>query len=165
MKRFLLLVLLFGFFPFSANAGVKCSDVKYGNENYHEKMEELAKLARLPDGYYNRYHEDVVSDLCKGNAKGIKSSIDNGFIKKSEVEAIKETLGIDNRPDTGKSYGYSRQKFQDMGLCSACADNVAQHYTKKSSSKCGKLAKQALEGNPNAIEELQSFPDYCTWKY
>ncbi len=165
MKRILLFVLLFGFLPFSANAAVKCSDVKYGNENYHEKMEELAKLARLPDGYYNRYHEDVVSDLCKGNAKGIRDSIDSGFVKRSEVEAIIESLGMDNRSDTGKSYGYSRQKFEDMGLCSACADNVAQHYTKKQNSKCGKLAKQALEGNPNAIEELQSFPSYCIWKY
>jgi hypothetical protein len=165
MKKVLLSILLFGFLPCYVNAAVKCSDVKYGNENYHEKMEELAKLARLPDGYYNRYHEDVVSDLCKGNAKGIKALIDSGFVKKSEVEAIKEVLGIDNRSDIGKSYGYSKEKFLDMGLCSACADNIAQYYTKKPSSKCGKLAKQALEGNPNSIEELQSFPSYCTWKY
>lgn len=165
MKRILLFTLLFGLVPFSANAGVKCSDVKYGNENYHQKMEELAKLARLPDAYYNRYHEDVVSDLCKGNLKGVNSSIDNGFVKKSEVESIKEVLGIDNRSDTGKSYGYAKQKFSEMGLCSACADNVAQHYTKKPNSKCGKLAKQALEGNPSAIGNLQSFPTYCKWKY
>lgn len=165
MTRILIFTLLFGCLPFSANAGVKCRDLKYGNENYHEKMEELANLAKLPDGYYNRYHEDVVSNLCKGNAKEIKNSIDSGFVKRSEVESIKEALGIDNRPDTGKSYGYSRQKFEEMGLCSACADNVAQNYTKKPSSKCGKLAKQALEGNPNAIEELQSFPSYCAWKY
>lgn len=144
---------------------IKCSDFKYENQNYHEKMEELAKLARLPDAYYSRYHEDVVSDLCKSNTKEIKNSIDKGFVKKSEVEAIKEALGIDDRSDIGESYGYSRKKFEDMGLCNACADNVAQHYTKKPSSKCGKLAKQALEGNLNAIEELQSSPDYCIWKY
>jgi hypothetical protein len=165
MRTVLLFIFLSGFIPFSANAGVKCSDVKYGNENYHDKMQELANLARLPDAYYSRYHEDVVSDLCKGNTKGIRSSIDSGFVKSSEVEAIKEVLGTDNRSDTGKSYGYSRQKFADMGLCSACADNVAQHYTKKPRSECGKLAKQALEGNPKSIEELQSFPDYCIWKY
>jgi len=165
MKKVILLVFLSVLLPFSANAGVKCSDVKYGNENYHEKMEELAKLARLPDNYYSRYHEDVVSSLCKGNVKGIKGLIDRGYVKKSEVEAIKEVLGMDGRSDAGKSYGYSREKFSDMGLCSACADNVAQHYTKTPNSKCGKLAKQALEGNPSAIEELQSFPSYCTWKY
>jgi hypothetical protein len=165
MKKVLLIALAFEVLPFSVNARVQCSDVKYGNENYHEKMEELAKLARLPDSYYSRYHEDIVSDLCKGNTKGVKSSIDNGSVKKSEVEAIKEALGIDNRSDAGKSYGFSRQRFSDIGLCSACADNVAQHYTKKPNSKCGKLAKQALEGNPNAIDELQSFPSYCEWKY
>lgn len=165
MKKLFFLVFLSVLFQFSATAGVKCSDVKYGNENYHEKMDELAKLARLPDNYYNRYHEDVVSNLCKGDAKGIKGLIESGHVNKSEVEAIKEVLGMDGRSDTGKSYGYSRKKFSDMGLCSACSDNVAQYYTKAPNSKCGKLAKQALEGNPNAIEELQSFPSYCTWKY
>jgi len=152
-------------FPFLANAGIKCSDVKYGNETYHEKMDVLAKLARLPNDYYSRYHEDVVNDLCKGNIKGVENLIDSGFVKRSEVEAIKEILGKDDRSDTGKSYGFSRERFSDMGLCSACADNVAQHYTKKPNSRCGKLAKQALEGNPQAVEELQSFPSYCTWAY
>jgi hypothetical protein len=151
--------------PFSIYAGVKCSDVKYGKESYHEKMEELAKLARLPDDYYNRYHEDVVSDLCEGKPEEVKSLIDSGFVKRSEVEAIKEVLGKDNRSDEGKSYGFSKEKFSDMGLCGACADNVAQYYTKKPHSKCGKLAKQALEGNPRSVEDLQSFPSYCTWAY
>lgn len=165
MKRIQSFILLFSFFPLSVTAEVKCSDVKYGSDNYHEKMEELAKLAKLPDNYYSRYHEDIVSDLCKGNTKNVKDSIDSGFVKSSEVEAIKEVLGMDGRSDIGKSYGYSRRKFEEMGLCSACADNIAQHYTKKPKSKCGKIAKQALEGNPNAIEELQSFPGYCSWKY
>lgn len=163
--RISLVVCLVAFIPFSVNARVKCSDVKYGNQNYHEKMEELAKLARLPDDYYSRYHEDVVRDLCKGNIDGVESSIDNGFVKRSEVEAIKEVLGKDDRSDSGKSYGFSRHKFEEMGLCSACADNVAQHYTQMPNMKCGKLAKEALEGDPNAIEELQSFPSYCVWEY
>lgn len=52
-----------------------------------------------------------------------------------------------------------------MGLCSACADNVAQWYTRQPTSRCGKLAKQALEGNPQAERLLAGFPDYCVWKY
>lgn len=152
-------------FTFTANAGINCSDVKYGSENYQEKMEELAKQAKLPDGYYSRYHEDVVSNLCKGDTAQIKSSIDSGFVKSSEVESIKEVLGKNKRSEKGQSYGYSRDKFSGMGLCNSCADNVAQWYTKKPNSKCGSLAKQALEGNPNAVSELQSFPSYCEWKY
>lgn len=163
MKNWLIILLIL--MSFTANAGVKCSDVKYGTENYHEKMEELAKLARLPDDYYNRYHEDVVSYLCEGNIKEIESLIDNGFVKSSEVEAIKEALSKNKRSEIGQSYGDSREKFSEMGLCSACADNVAQYYTKKPKSQCGKLAKQALEGNSNAVSELQSFPSYCEWKY
>jgi hypothetical protein len=165
MNKWLMILLVICPLPFSAIAGVKCSDVKYGNENYNEKMEELASLARLPDGYYNRYHEDVVSSLCKGNKKEVRRLIDNGFVKSSEAEAIKEVFGKDSRSEVGKSYGYSKNKFLDIGLCSACADNVAQYYTKKPNSQCGKLAKQALEGNPNAIDELRPFPSFCEWKY
>jgi hypothetical protein len=41
-------------------------------------------------------------------------------------------------------------KFMEMGLCSACAGNVAMVYVKKPTSPCARLAKQALEGNPVA---------------
>lgn len=163
MKNWLMILLVF--MSFTVNAGIKCSDVTYGTENYIDNMEKLAKQARLPDDYFNRYHEDVVSALCEGNNKDIKDLIDNGFVKSSEVEAIKEVLGKNKRSEEGKSYGYSKEKFLAMGLYPIIADNVAQFYTKKPNSKCGKLAKQALEGNPDAISELQSDPSYCTWKY
>jgi hypothetical protein len=54
-------------------------------------------------------------------------------------------------------------KFLEMGLCSACAGNVAMFYVKKPSSPCAQLAKQALEGNPVATDKLRNFPDYCKW--
>ncbi|MBV5308902.1 hypothetical protein [Chromatium okenii] len=167
MKEFLLLVFLFGLSSV-VHAGLKCSDVTYGNENYHEKMEELAKIARLPDGYYSRYHEDFISRLCNGKNQDLDRLIDDGYIDAKEAQSIARVLGKKYKPksrtELGKSYGYSREKFSDMGLCNACADNVAQYYTEKPNSKCGKLAKQALEGNPTSIEKLQSFPSYCTGK-
>jgi hypothetical protein len=53
----------------------------------------------------------------------------------------------------------------ELGLCNACAGNVAEMYLKHPSSQCAQLTKQALEGNPEALERLQSFPDYChAWK-
>jgi hypothetical protein len=54
-------------------------------------------------------------------------------------------------------------KFLEMGLCSACAGNVAMFYAKKPASPCARLAKQALEGNPVAADKLRDFPDYCKW--
>lgn len=151
--------------PFSASAAVRCADVTYGNKNYSEKMEELARLARLRDDYYNRYHEEVVSDLCKGKITNVKKMIDNGDVESSEVESIKEVLGLTKRSDVGQSYGFSKKKFIEMGLCGACADNVAQYYTKKPTSQCGVLAKKALEGNPIAVEDLLTFRKFCEWKY
>jgi hypothetical protein len=52
-------------------------------------------------------------------------------------------------------------KFLEMGLCSACAGNVAMFYVKRPTSPCARLAKQALEGNPVATDKLRDFPDYC----
>ena len=149
----------------TAFAGLSCTDLKYGNDKYHRNMEALAKQARLEGDYFNRYHEDVVRHICDGKAKEVKRIVDRGYVKASEVEAIRETIGKGTRSEVGQSYGYSKKKFSAMGLCSACADNVAQHYTAKPASQCGQLAKRALEGNPQAIEKLQTFPPFCQWSY
>jgi hypothetical protein len=53
----------------SAFAQMSCNDVKYGNPAYHEKMDELAKRAGLPDNYWSRYHESVISALCSSDTK------------------------------------------------------------------------------------------------
>ncbi len=153
-------------FANTANAMLDCSDVVYGNDNYFDNMQKLAEEARLPNNYFNRYHESVVSDLCKGDIESVQSWIDNGYVKRSEVEGIKEVLGLDERSSAGLSFQYSRDRFyNDMNLALVHADNVAQFYTRKPDSQCGKLAKSALEGNPRAIKTLQSNPEYCTWDY
>ncbi len=152
-----------------AFAEMSCVELKYGNPNYRENMDELAKRAGLPDNYWSRYHESVVSALCSGDTKDIDNLIDNGYVKAKEVEGIAKVLGktykTKQRSQTGQSYGYSKEKFMEMGACSACADNIAQYYTKKPDSTCGKLAKQALEGNPEAMKKIAGYPDYCVWKY
>ena len=165
MNKSSILALIILIIPFSALAGMKCGDFEYGTDNYHDNMDELARRARLPDEYYNKYHEEVVSDLCNGNAESVNQAIDDGYVKRSEVEAIREVLGLEKRSSTGKAYGTSREKFVNMGLCNACADNVAQYFVHKPNSKCGKLAKQELEGNTQTIELLRAFPYYCTWNY
>jgi hypothetical protein len=148
---------------------MSCADFKYGTPKYSEKMDELAKKAGLPDNYWSRYHESVVSDFCSGNVQDVDKLVNNGFVKPQEAQRIANVLGKQYKPkersEIGKSYGYSKEKFLEMGACSACADNIAQYYTRKPESPCGKLAKSALEGNPDAIKKLIEFPDYCQWKY
>ena len=148
-----------------SHAALDCQDVSYDNDDYHENMEKLAVEARLPDNYYNRYHQSAVSDLCAGDEQSIESAIDYGYVKRSEVEAFRERLGLDNRSSTGTSYEYSRRIFSRLGLSSVSSDHAAQFYTKQMDSQCGQLAKKALEGNPRAIAELQADPDYCRWNY
>jgi hypothetical protein len=53
-------------------------------------------------------------------------------------------------------------RLLELGLCSACAGNVAYLYVNKPASRCAKLAGQALEGNPAALTALKGFPDFCT---
>lgn len=60
---------------------------------------------------------------------------------------------------------YLDNRFLQMGLCSACADNVAQYYLTQSSSPCAKLTKRALEGDPTALTQLQSNPQFCVYRY
>lgn len=159
---FVLVLLVAG----NVQAQVTCTDVAYGAPNYHENMARLARAAGLKGGDYNRHHESAVSDICEGKGRELARSIDNGFVTQSDASALKRILTNPpkGRSEQGKSYGYSRQKFADMGLCNACADSVALHYTKRPDSTCGKLAKQSLEGNPEAIRELRSFPSHCEWK-
>jgi hypothetical protein len=52
-------------------------------------------------------------------------------------------------------------KLLDLGMCNACADNAAAFYVKMPASRCANLVRQALEGDPTAVEKLKSTPDYC----
>jgi hypothetical protein len=53
-------------------------------------------------------------------------------------------------------------KLLDLGMCNACADNAAAFYVKMPASRCAKLVRQVLEGDPTAIKKLKDTPDYCT---
>src|SRR5271157_3320963 len=52
-------------------------------------------------------------------------------------------------------------RLLELGLCSACAHNVAYLYVKKPASRCAKLAGRALKGNPEALTALKASPDFC----
>jgi hypothetical protein len=47
-------------------------------------------------------------------------------------------------------------------MCNACADNAAAFYVKMPASRCAALVRQALEGNPTAVNKLKDMPDYCS---
>lgn len=155
----------------SAFAGISCKDVQYGSDSYGESMEALARQAKLPDYYFNRYHEVVVSDICDGdnNEDETENLIDGGYIKRSESEAIRKVLGFSRskshvplaRSKVGKDYEFAYHKFIKMDLSLAFASNAAGHYSTSPNTKCGQLAKQALAGNKRAIVTLQSEPSYC----
>lgn len=73
-----------------------CSEVVYGNDNYFDNMQLLAEEAELPDNYFNRYHESLVSDLCKGDEDSAFGWVDSGYVDKSEYSRIKNVLGLNN---------------------------------------------------------------------
>jgi len=144
----------------TANAMLSCKDVKHGNENYFDNMQKLAADARLPDGYFHRYHESVVSGLCgEGDKEYIETLIETGYVARSEVQAIKEALGLDKQYLKGIKYQSIKEKFSYLG--SAGSGNVTYYYIYEPESKCGQLAKRALQGNKQAIETLQSGVNYC----
>jgi hypothetical protein len=111
----------------------------------------------------------LIKALCSGKSEDVTSSIDNGFVEAKEVEAISKLLGkpykMKPQSQVGENYHNSRVQLENMGLYPIDADNIAQYYSKKPSSPCGVLAKQALEGNQEAFSKLQESPDYCNWEY
>ena len=153
----------------SAQAPIPCSDLKYGSPKYHDKMDELAKRAKLPHNSWTRYHEDVVRNLCNGTLKDVDQLVSDNVVKASEAQAIAKVIGKTYTPkqtqQTATSYASLKTKFVEMGACNACADNIAQHVSKTPDSACGKLAEQALSGDAEAVNKLVAFPDYCKWKY
>lgn len=162
--KILISVLLFAV-SFQSNAALRCADVRFGTDSYPENMELLHKKARLSGDHFNRYHESAVSFLCKSDSASAIKLADDGYLFLSEVISISEALGLEWRSDSGQSFGFSKERFVEMGLGLAPADNVARYYVERPQSECGQLAKRALEGNPRAIELLVSFPGYCKWQY
>lgn len=164
--RYFLIGCFLLFMTTNCLASVSCIDVDYGTENYSDNMDRLAKEAKLPGDSWTRYDEDVVRSICKDGGAGIQNEIKNGYVKKEEVDRIKADLVVPKPIDLKNiNYAQARKKFADMGLCSACQDNVAQHLLKTPSSQCGILAQHALQGYSSAIEELKTFPNYCVWNY
>lgn len=140
-----------------------CEEIKSGDYS----MDDWKKRARLRE--FNKYHEGLLSQLCKGDTEGIQWYIDNDYVLKSEVESIIKILGlkfdieIKNQSEEGKRIVEARNKFYGIGLCSACASNSAYYFVVEPNSKCRKIARKALEGDKQAIEEASNIGsgDYC----
>ena len=105
---------------------------------------------------------DLLEALRLTNCQVVDSrpAFDEGEYLDYEVEPVRTKV-----PPALLRYDDLDNKLLAMGLCSACADNVAQYYLKQPNSQCAKLARSALEGNPEATRVLQAAPPYCAWHY
>jgi hypothetical protein len=88
-----------------------------------------------------------------------ETSFDEGYVVYS-VEPIRARI-----PEAQLQRDDLENAFLRMGLCSACADNVAQYYVSQPNSTCALLAKNALEGNPDSMQALVNDPPFCRWDY
>jgi hypothetical protein len=156
--------------PAAALAGVSCKSLVPGSTKYFQNMDELARQAKLPDSTWDRNHETVVSYICSGQLEDVDQLVESRVLPAAEAERIGAVLGkVYRAKQSGaiaKDYATVKAEFIQMGLCNACADNVAQHYLKNPDSECAGLAKRALAGDSRAIDELATaFPDFCQWEY
>jgi hypothetical protein len=156
--------------PAAAFSDVTCKSLVYGSAKYLQNMDELARQAKLPDAAWDRNHEMAVSYLCSGQLEDVDQLVQSRVVPAGEAERIGAALGKVYRSkqsgEIDKDYAAVKAEFIQMGLCNACADNVAQHYLKKPGSDCARLAKRALAGDSRAIDELATaFPDFCQWEY
>jgi hypothetical protein len=110
----------------------------------------------------NKYQFEIISDSSTSRSNQHTIGSPNDIWQKTQRSGRKNTEHLTNKMH---EYGYYKQKFLGMGLCMACADNVAQWCLRSPNSHCGILAKHALEGSSSAVKELLTFPSYCTWDY
>ena len=84
-----------------------------------------------------------------------------------DAEQVTYSVDVDRSRNSAATLRESdvSQKLLDMGLCSACASNVTAFYVRKPTSACGRLARQALEGNPAAADKLREDPSYCHYAW
>ena len=119
-------------------------------------------------GYCYPTHVRVGDDLllalkmtnCKPSSKTYGTAFSDPDFLIYEVDVIRSRI-----PANAMRREDVKNRLLTMGLCSACADNVAQYYTAAPRSQCAELARSALEGNPEAARTLQEPPPYCTWQY
>lgn len=169
-KKRLKQVILLQLYPGLVLAGLSCSEVQYGSPKYQENMEKLAISAHLQGNFYNRYQEDYVGAVCKGDAATAQQLIDVGSVSVEEGKAINQLLGIPQGPssersDAGRNYADARQKMSQLGLSEASSDNVAMYFAHKPTSECALVAKKALGGDQPSISTLRDNPSYCVWDY
>lgn len=126
----------------------------------YEMGDELAIQAELPDGYLHRYHEAFISNLCKGDLEQANGWVDNGYVKPQEAASIAKALGkpytVPKRSEAGKTYERLNFSLRDLGLCGACASNVAAGAVEHPNSKLAQLANAAVDGDKAALAELES---------
>jgi hypothetical protein len=105
---------------------------------------------------------DLLEALRLTNCRVVESRTpyDEGEYLDYEVEPIRTKVA-----PALLRYDDLDNRFLELGLCSACADNVTQYYINQPNSPCAKLARNALEGNPDALRVLRSDPPYCRWQY
>ena len=72
------------------------------------------------------------------------------------VDVLKSALS-----ETEQKIDELDNKLLDLGLCSACASNVAHLYVRQPQSRCAALTRKALGGDAQALETLKQNPDYC----
>ncbi|RYB02113.1 hypothetical protein [Lichenibacterium ramalinae] len=93
---------------------------------------------------------------CKPGTKAY--AFEEGM-KTYELDVIRSAV-----PARDLRYDDLDNKLLSMGLCSACAGNVAMMYLERPQSKCAAVTRKALEGDPAALEALQGDPGFCTYR-
>ncbi len=71
-----------------------CAEIKYGTPEYHARMADLVRAAGMQglESNFHKYHEALVSDLCRGDARSAAGLVRDGFLGAKEAEAIRKLI-------------------------------------------------------------------------
>lgn len=91
----------------SPSSATRCVDMRYGTPGYHERMTNLVRAAggRMAEPGFHKYHEALVSDLCRGDRDSAVALVQNGFVDSNEAEKIRSVLSPKQAPLSSASPG------------------------------------------------------------
>lgn len=147
----------------------RCGNKYSPDSQSHEKfMEKLAADASYENGA-DKYFSAFVSELCSGSVEDAKRYVTGAHIPVKSAKFVSKFFGVniefEEASAESKQIEGIRIRLTSLGICQACAGNAAMYGVMKPNSECGKLVKNALSGDIDAIRTIDEFPVFCEWKF
>jgi len=169
---------LIAFLSTAARAADSCTatalvNIPAGGMGYHakkgEKIDAVTELVKSEGRtYYCSHGGGCLAAYVRVGEKNVKAiRLDNCYVDlahpHADTDEIVYYVEIDRRRNSAATLRYDDidNEFLAMGLAPPFAATAALAYIRRPTSACGRLARMALEGSPDARRRINSNKNAC----